>query len=185
MRRDGFTLIEVLTASALLTAALAMIWSVWISANDTADVLGRKANATDATVHAMTVITRELRAIALNELSALPAEELHYRVPEDLDGNGLPVDAQGNPEWGTPRRIGRDHADINGDGFTDSQLVLEKDGSVDVLATGLTPTGDADPGIWFERRGDSIQVTLAVSSASRRGLPVSARAVQCVTPRNP
>lgn len=186
MRRDGFTLIEVLTACALLTAALGMIWTVWIGAGDTAEVLGRKANATDATVHAMATLTRELRATSLAQLSPLPADEVTYRIPVDLDGNGLPVDAKGMPEWSAPRRIGRDYSDANGDGFTDTQLVLERDDGVEVLANGLLPPGDdAGRGVWFEREDGGVLATVAVSTTTRRKQPVAARAVQQITPRNP
>lgn len=186
MRRNGFTLIEMLAAAALLTAALGMIWTVWIGANDAAEILGRKANATDATVHAMAVITRELRATALVQVSELPAGEVQYRLPEDVDGNGLPVDAAGAPEWGAPRRIGRDYNDVNHDGFTDTQLVLAWEGGATVLANGLLPANAEDgKGIWFEARDGGILVTVAVSSTSRRNLAISARAVQLVTPRNP
>jgi len=183
MGRDGFSLIEMLTACALLTAALGMIWTVWISAGDTAEVLGRKANATDDTVRAMAIMTRELRATSLAQLSPLPADEVTYRIPEDSDGNGLPVDANGLPEWGAPRRIGRDHNDANGDGLTETQLVLEQGGAVAVLANGLLPA--EEPGVWFEARDGGVLVTVAVASHTRRKLPVAARAVQQITPRNP
>ncbi len=188
MRRNGFTLIEILTAVALLTAALGMIWAVWLGANETAEVLGKKANGTDATVHALAMITRELRATSPSQLSDLPGEAVRYRVPEDRDGNALPVDGQGAIEWGPVHRIGRDYDDRNNDGFTESQLVLERDEVVEVLANGLLPPakdGESGRGIWFEEQDGGVLVTIEVASTTRRKLTVAARAVQLVVPRNP
>lgn len=187
MRRDGFTLIEVLAACALLTAALAMLWGAWLHANDTAEALDRKSSATDTTVYALGRITRELRAASRVSLSELPAAELTYRVPEDLDDNGLPVDAKGDPEWGAPRRIGRDHNDANRDGLAAHQVVLEQAAKVQVLANGLIedgPGADAH-GLWFEARDGGILVTLRVSERTRRNREIPAVAAQLIMPRNP
>ncbi|MBX3178106.1 MAG: prepilin-type N-terminal cleavage/methylation domain-containing protein [Candidatus Hydrogenedentes bacterium] len=191
MRRSGFTLIEMLAAISLLTAALGMIWGAWLQASATADVLERKTDATDRAVHAMARISRELRAASRASLSALPAAEIAYRIPEDLDANGLPIDADGMPEWSGPRRIGRDYNDANGDGFTASQLILEHPGGVDVIANGLpaaeppgvSPSGN--PGIWFEARDGGILVQLEVVCLTRRAREVPARVAQFIALRNP
>ena len=193
MRRDGFTLIEMLVATVLISAALTMIWGAWISANDTAEVLDRKMTGTAATAQAMARIARELRPASRNSISALPAGEVTYRIPEDLDGNGLAVDAAGAPEWGSTRRIGRDHQDANSDGFTVNQLVLQHDGVVEVLATGLTvdetednnQNGRLDFGFWVEAQGQGVQVTIRTVGKTRRNLEIPAAVAQQITPRNP
>ena len=76
MRRDGFTLIEVLAASALLTAALAMIWQAWMMANSTSDVIGKKLDSTVASAHALAIFGRELRQASRASLSPLPSATL-------------------------------------------------------------------------------------------------------------
>lgn len=193
MRRDGFSLIEVLTATALLAAALGMVWGAWISANDTSEALDRKTAGTDATVYALAGITRELRQASASSLPALPGAEITYRIPEDRDGNGLPVDGTGAPELGEPRRIGRDLQDANGDGIRATQLVLEHDGTIEVLANGLIEdetggaNGSAQPlrGIWFEPHDGGVLATIRVAGNTRRNIRIPAVASQQITPRNP
>lgn len=193
MRRDGFTLIEVLTASTLLIAALGMIWQAWMMANTTTDVLGRKLDATTASVGAMTTLERELRLASFSQLSPLPSATIRYRIPEDVDGNGLPVDASGQPEYGTERVITRDLEDANHDGISEKQLVLITGDRVAVLTNELLPdesedkngNGHLDHGIWFEAEGRGVQIHLNIAMKSARKLNLPGQVAQLVTPRNP
>lgn len=193
MRRDGFTLIEVLTASTLLIAALGMIWQAWMMANTTTDVLGRKLDATNASMGAMGIMEQELRLASFAQLSPLPAATIRYRIPEDADGDGLPVDASGKPEYGAERIITRDLEDANHDGISERQLVLIAGERVEVLANDLLPdesedtngNGRVDRGIWFEAEGRGVMVHLNVSMKSARKLSLPGQAAQLVTPRNP
>ena len=188
MNRNGFTLIEVLAAMALLTAALGMLWTAWISANDTVQALERKSAATDAAIHGMARIVQELRSASRASLAALPGGEIRFQIPEDLDGNGLPVDSRGVPEYGPPRRIGRDHTDMNGDGFTSTQLVLESGDNVTVLLSGLSPDADAgseSADFWLDLRDEGVHVTLRIQRKTRRHGSMPATASQLVVPRNP
>ena len=96
MRRSGFTLIEMLAAISLLTAAPRDDLGAWLQASATADVLGKKTDATDRAITPWPESPRYVRSRA--SLSALPAAG-SPTDPEDLDANGLPIDADGMPEW--------------------------------------------------------------------------------------
>ena len=193
MRRDGFTLIEVLTASTLLIAALGMIWQAWMMANTTSDALGRKMDATNASARALNTIEHELRLASFSRLSPLPSATIRYHIPEDVDGNGLPVDASGKPEYGVERVIARDRNDANHDGISEDQLILISGDRVEVLANDLLPdetedtngNGRLDRGIWFETDGRGVMIRLSVSMKTARKLTLAGQAAQLVTPRNP
>jgi prepilin-type N-terminal cleavage/methylation domain-containing protein len=192
MRRDGFTLIEVIAASALLTAALAMIWQAWMMSNNTSDVIGRKMDATVTTAHAFAVMNREIRQAAFSTLSPLPSDSLSYRVVEDLDGNGFPVDSLGHVELGPVRTITRDHNDANKDGRASDQLVLISGDHVHVLANDLPADESTDSdgngvferGIWFEAQGQGVLVSLRVIATTSRDISMQGVGSQLVTPRN-
>ncbi len=193
MRRNGFTLIEVLTASALLTAALAMIWQAWMMANSTSDVIGKKLDSTIASAHALAIFGRELRQASRASLSPLPSATLSYRMVRDLDGNGLAVDALGQPELGAIHTLTRDHDDVNHDGLSSSQLVLIAGDHVEVLANGLVDDevgdrngdGREDRGLWFEAEGEGVLITIGVSRRTARKITLANEDTLLVTPRNP
>jgi len=190
MARNGFSLIELMMATMLLTAALAMIWQVWLSAQDTVEVLGRKMTATEASIHGMGLMQRELRQASRASISPLPAASLTYRVVEERPDGGSPLDETGAPRLSEPRTITRDIDDANGDGIGESQLVLITAEGVTVLANGLPDATGPDPsvpdgGIWFEADGDGIRVRLVTSGKTRRKLELTATAETSIVPRNP
>ena len=187
MRRDGFSLIEILTATVLLTAALAAIWQTWFTVNESAELLDKQSAGTTDALRIMAVVGQELRQASRSSLSPLPSNTLSYRIAEDLDGNGLVVDGAGKLELGELRTITRDYEDLNQDGLRDQQLVLIGGGEVRVLANGLLPEdGEAqDPGVWFEASGQGVQWQVQTRDATRRGRPAPSVFHQMVRPRNP
>lgn len=56
---------------------------------------------------------------------------LGFQVPEDLDGDGTVLDAQGSPEWGPQIQYARG-------GLGGTQLVRTQGGQVRVMANGVT-----------------------------------------------
>ena len=188
MGRKGFTLIELLTATALLTAALGMVWQVWFSAGHTAQVIEKKMATTTGASHALAIMRRELRQSSRASWSSLPAERLTYRIPEDRDGDGLPLDAAGAPELSEERALTRDMEDANGDGITASQLVLITSSGVVVLANNLDVLDADNPesvGLRFTEDGGGLQVVLSLHMKTRRDLELRSAITEYIFPRNP
>ena len=204
MKRGGFTLVEVIFVSALLVVFMTTVYTVGANLHETAGIYDAKALAYDEARGGLDVVVREIRQAALAEVSAMPAASLSYRVAEDLDGNGVPLDAKGNLELSPLRTISRDYEDRNGDGLGATQLVLIEGDRVRVLANGLAPDEDANgkglldgdkdanreigvPGVWFEPCGAGIRVTIRTvrhSSAGKYGHPMTACLTEVVFPRN-
>jgi hypothetical protein len=153
----------------------------------------------------MQLLMRELRQSGQVSVGwgTLPAETLTYRRAEDLDGNGTPTDVGGYLELGALLTIQRDTADANGDGVTNTQLIITDGATARVVANGLLLNEDAnnngvldagedgnnngvlERGVWFERVGNSIQITLqAQETPGPRNSPVTSDLIEIVTPRN-
>jgi len=205
MKRGGFTLIEVVFASALLVIFMATAFSMAENLHKTAGIYDAKALAYEEARRGLDVVVREIRQAAASEITKVPAAILAYRVAVDLDGNGVPLDAQGHLELSPLRVISIDYDDRNQDGLAATQLVLIEEGRVRVLANNLAPEEDAnanglldfgedangnvrlDHGIWFEPCGSGIQVTIRTvrkSSAGKYGHPITVCLTESVYPRN-
>jgi prepilin-type N-terminal cleavage/methylation domain-containing protein len=201
-RNKGFTLIEILLTAAALSMLLAVVYQVWFGIGDSARLLQSKAEASEDAVRAISRMARELRQADRGSLTRLPANNLSYAIAEDRDGNGYAVDAQGRLELSEPRRITRDHDDLNKDGLREKQLVLVADGVVTVLANGLCPeedknqngvldpnedanqNGRLDVGLRFEAAGEAIQLTVETQRTTFKGFLLLGQARRLVLPRN-
>ena len=172
MSRRGFTLIEVLVASALLAVALGVLWQSRLSAGQAAEFIDVKTTATEDAARAVDVIARELRHASLASLSALPAASISYTSSEDADA---------------VRTIARDTGDANQDGLGREQVVLVTPEHTRVLANTLAGGADAAPssGLWFEPVPGGVLVTVETVARTRRGHNVPAVAQCIVRPRNP
>ncbi len=192
--RAGFTLIETMIAISVLSLVAGTIFLLSTSTRDAALAQEAKLNAQDQVRNAMMQIVRELRQAATASINwnELPGPAITYRLPRDLDGNGIPVDSVGNLELSPVRAIGRDTNDLNNDGVTDTQLVLsEDDVFVRVLGNRLlvdrdvNGDGQLERGIWFERAGAGVRVTIrAEVPAGAQGLVMSSQIQETVFPRN-
>ena len=202
MRNRGFTLIEMLISSVMLTAVLGVMYGLWSALGDTAGLLHAKASAHEDAVRATLRTARELRGAARTTLSQMPANELTYQVAVDFDGNGFAVDREGRIELGPPRRIARDTGDANEDGLAGDQLVLLSENGVEVLASGLYEDEDAngngkldpgedknrnerlDRGVWFENVGNTVRICVQTMRTERKGFLIVGESEQYVSPRN-
>ena len=198
----GMTLLEVVFAVAILTVVMAVLFGLALSLGDTARVQEAKTTTFDQARKGMTYMVSDLRQAENFTLSPLPAETLTYRIATDVDGNGTAVDMGMNLELSRPRVITRDEKDLNGDGITLSQLVLWNGDSAMVLANDVMPyedlndngqldagedtnnNGALDPGIWFERTGSGVRITLQTLGRSRRGHIIQSGMQTTVVPRN-
>jgi len=202
MNRKGMTLIEVMMAVSILTVVLGALFTMSTSLTDTAQVQQGLANAHDQARKGLQIIVKDLRQAANFSFTHMPAQAILYRVAYDEDGNGTAVDVGGNLELSTPRILFRDYIDLNQDGILQDQLIMIGGNSIRVLAKNLAPDEDVnfdgvlnpgedlngngrlDHGIWFERSGSGIRVTIDVQWTSRRGRPLIASLSEVVVPRN-
>jgi len=198
----GMTLVEVMVTVTILTLVMAILFGLSTGLGDTAKVQGAKITSSDQARKAMIYATRDLRQAAKSSVSGLPGPSISYRVATDLDGNGAAVDVGGNIELSALRQIERDLTDANGDGIAGSQLVLKIGGVTQVLANDLSEDEDAngngvldpgedrngngrlDRGVWFERDGSGIKVTLQSEGHSRQGHLIQTQLTETVFPRN-
>lgn len=199
--RAGVTLLEMMVVIALIAIVIGMLSGMAIALGDTARVQNVRVTAADEARRAMQVIAQEVRQAAKSTLSNLPASSLTYCVAVDSDGNGYAVDVGGDLELSAQRTIERDTADANGDGVTGTQLILRQGGQVRVLANQVLADEDAngngaldlgedangngvlDRGVWFERAGNAIRVTVQMSGRTRKGT-LSSSLTETVLPRN-
>lgn len=187
MRTSGFTLIEVLMASALLAIGGGIIWQTWLLSSESSELINDQTSNTGEMMQLFDQLGFELRGASLASLSALPAAQLTFRRVEDVGGNGIAIDAKGVAKLGEPVTIQRDLEDLNHDGLRGEQLVLLSSGGVRVLANHLVPaTADAeDPGLWFGRTGEAVSISIALTGTTRRGHASNLFFTQTFRPRNP
>jgi len=199
---SGMTLIEVTVAVTILTIVLGIVFGLAVSLGDTARVQQAKTTTFDEARKGMIYMARDLRQAQNFGLSDMPAATVTYCIATDVDGNGTAVDMSGHLELSAPRTITRDVDDLNGDGLTDSQLLLWNGETGMVLANGLLPDEDLndngdldaeedtngngllDHGVWFERSGGGVLITLQTLGTSRQGHPLMSNMQTTIVPRN-
>jgi prepilin-type N-terminal cleavage/methylation domain-containing protein len=205
MKRNGMTLIEVMVAMSIFTAVMGVLLSFAIAFGDTAEVQGVQATGNDEARRAMGAIIPDLRQAFRSSIDwgQLPGDTIAYRVPTDLDGNGSAVDINGELELSLPHVIGRDTEDVNGDGFTVTQLAVTNGITMRVLANELVPeseqlgedgvfdpaddlngNGRLDRGVWFEVFGRGVRVTVQTQGTTRKGHVINTTLQELVFPRN-
>lgn len=191
VKRNGFTLIEVLFAASIAVMVLGAALGVMMQVRDTASALQMRAAARTEAERAVFAISRELGQASLSSLSQLPGAGIRYRVPVDTDGNGTALDANGQVEWSAERVIQRDTADANRDGIGAEQLVLVNGSQVTVLANGLAPDeaqagAAARPGLWFEPVPEGVRVVVRTQRTTRpRQRVLTEELAETINLRNP
>ena len=203
MRTCGFTLLEMMVSVSIVVVVVGILSGMAIGLGNTARVQEIKGNAGDQARRGMLYIIRDLRQADGSSITGAPGDVITYRVAADVDGNGTAVDVSGNLELGPLITAGRDVDDLNNDGITDSQFIWS-DGPnvVDVFANNLLPNEDGnnngvldsgedgngngvlDRGLWFQRNGSFIQVTIQTGGQTRRGRMITFNFNELVRPRN-
>lgn len=205
MNKRGFTLLELMISIAVLTLVTGALYAASMTLTQAARSQEAKTTTIDNAQNGMLLMVRNIRqadSFSVN-WAALPGPVLTFRAPEDLDGNGTAVDVGVELELGPVRRLTRDTADLNGDGITDTQLVLVEAGQVRVITNGLLPDEDInqndildagedtngngvlDHGLWFEQSGTGVRITLqAQETISPQGGFVRTSLSENVVPRN-
>lgn len=198
----GMTLVEIMMATFILTMVMGILFSLAIGLGDTAAMQDARITTGDEARAAMMGIARDLRQAANSSITGIPGKSISYRVATDADGNGSAVDVGSNIELSSIRTIQRDLADANGDGVRGGQIVRIVDGTATVLANDVIDdedtnangileggedangNGQLDRGLWFERDGSSIRITIDTQNVSRRGHHILTRLTETVFPRN-
>ncbi|HNR34734.1 MAG TPA: prepilin-type N-terminal cleavage/methylation domain-containing protein [Candidatus Hydrogenedentes bacterium] len=202
MRRDGFSLIELLFAISLLVVATGSLFGLAIGVQRVAESQEASIRAQEEAGKALLRTVRELAGAAAATLTPLPGPSLSFQIATDTDGNGVALARNGTVELSDVRNIRRENDDENGDGVVNSQLLLFKGDAMRVLCNGLTPNEDAngngvlddgedlngnkrlDRGIWFESAGKAVRVTIDTQFPDTRGHWYTATLTQDVIPRN-
>jgi prepilin-type N-terminal cleavage/methylation domain-containing protein len=206
VKREGFTLLEVMISVAILGMVSALLFGLANSVGQGSRAQEAKITTVDDARTGMMLMARDIRQASKGAVSwiLLPGPMLIYRTAVDLDGNGFAVDVGGYLELSPVRMLMRDLQDINGDRLTDTQLVMVQNGRARVLANGLMPDEDIngngaldpgedsdfngvlDRGLWFERVGSGIQITLQTQRAAdpEEGLLMSSNLTETVLLRN-
>ena len=172
INKHGFTLIEVLFAATISITILGAAFGVIMQVRDTSSVMEMRAAARSEAERAIYVIGQELGQASLSSLGTLPGASIHYRIPVDIDGDGIALDAIRQVEWSGERIIQRDVMDANHDGLGVEQLVLVNGVQVTVLANSLAPCetkieATDKPGLWFEAVPGGVRVTVCTQKISQ------------------
>lgn len=205
MKNQGFTLLEIMISVAILGIVTGMLFALSQTLNRTAAAQDAKITAQDEARQGMELIVSQLRqASSASLVGPFPGQSITYRIAGDVDGNGSAVDVSGALELLPARTIARDTTDLNRDRRLGSQLVLVNGNNVQVVTNALMPNEDfdnnntlgatedtnfnrrLDRGIWFERVGQSIRVTVQTQrrvGAQRRQF-LGCTLTEIVTPRN-
>ena len=205
MKNRGFTLLELMVSIAVLTIVSGALYTASMTLTQAARSQEAKTATIDHVQGGMLLIARNIRQASSASVNwgALPGPVLSYRAAADIDGNGTAVDIGVELELGPVRTLTRDVSDLNGDGVTDTQLILVEDGQVRVIANGLlldedlnqndvldagedtNQNGVLDHGIWFRQAGQGVRVTLQCEQATMvQGRPVNTGLFETVFPRN-
>ena len=194
-----------MVAVAILTVVMGMLFGLSLSMAQASRNQEARMTAVDEARRGMQALIRDLRQSATSSVgwNGLPGPVLTYQMAQDLDGNGLAVDTGANLELGPQRTVGRDTNDANNDGLTNTQLIVVDANGARVLANDLMIDEDAngngaldagedsnwngrlDRGLWFERQGRGIRVTIqAELTPGPDGAPVNSVLRDVVVPRN-
>jgi prepilin-type N-terminal cleavage/methylation domain-containing protein len=205
MHRRGFTLLEVMMVVAIMTIVVGTLTGLALGIGDTLGLKNIQANNADEARRLMQDSSRMLRQARRSSINtaALPAASISFRMPKDINGNGVAVDQGGNIELGPVLTISRDMTDVNGDGRTARQVVLREGALFRVLANDVSPNsenpgsdgilsaaedtngnGRLDTGLLFRSAGNGIEIIVQTQGITRRGRPITYELREIVVPRN-
>jgi prepilin-type N-terminal cleavage/methylation domain-containing protein len=174
---SGFTLIEILIASAISTVAITMIYAVYMSGNDLWETKRYQTDIQAAARMALNEMTTELKE-ATKTSSQNPSPNLSipsvpnnkhitFCLPGDKDGDGLITDANGQIEWITNNNIQYQY--IPGQ----KQLRRLEGGDQRVLANDVTDVQFIDNGIDGSLYLTELKIILTISKTTPRGRTLS------------
>ncbi len=203
--RRGFTMMELMLAIGIMSIVAGVLFALAGTLAQATRAQEARIAASDDVRSGIVFLVRNVRQAATSTVSwdGLPGPTLSYCVAADLDGNGSAIDIGMDLELSPLRTLSRDATDLNNDGQTLTQLVMEQDGQVKVVTNGLlldedtngnntfdagedrNGNGQFDRGLWFERAGQGIRVTIQTErSSGPHGSMSMSNLVETVVPRN-
>lgn len=197
--QQGSTLLELMFAVAIMTIVMGTLFTLSLSIGDTAQLQDVKITNIDEGRRALLRIVPRVRQAhrASVNFEDMPSDVLRFRMPEDIDDNGLAIDRFNTLELGDEIIIRRDKDDLNKDGVAASQLIMIQGETVTVLANELSPDEGPDPdwkgngeppentaGFWVEVVSGRLTVTIRTEGTTRRGQEIRQQFTQIVEPRN-
>jgi len=183
MDRRGFTLIEILVASIILTIISAVVFGVYIAGTDLWDVTRLQADLQAQARQVLDSMTSELRS-ATRTSTQIPSPNLSipavpnnnsitFYLPGDNDGDGLITDANGDIEWDTGNPISYQ--------FDTGQEIIKRleSGQETILAQFVSSVQfqdiTIDPMLFLDEV--KIDLTLNKSTPKQRDISITASAV--------
>jgi prepilin-type N-terminal cleavage/methylation domain-containing protein len=192
MNNRGFTLLEVMTASAILSMVLLTLYGLSEAFAGTAQVQRAKIQGNEETRRGLQTALPIARMASRNTVNwnELPGPLLTFRAADDVDGNGTAVNVNARLELGGVTTVGLDLEDANGDGLTNTQLVMIQGDVVTVLANhlvappdGAQPTADTS-GFWVTPRGAGVELMIRAQGRTTRGRVMTTSMSQFAAMRN-
>jgi prepilin-type N-terminal cleavage/methylation domain-containing protein len=200
-KNSGFTLLEMMIAVAVFTVVMGAMYSLAFAMGRTSRVQDAKFQATQEARRALIFMIPELlqasrQTIEIGEDDGDTGNIISYQIPEDIDGNGVAVNVNGDLEVSGVRTL-----QVN----EKSQLVLtDSDGNDTVLANNLNPgneigtgellqwtpdddangNGRQDLGFLVTRQGNRLLVEVGTLVTTSDGFEAVSEIQQFVTPRN-
>ena len=168
----GATLVELMIAVSILVIAAMTVDTFARVAFDYASFHESALTTQDEARRALQLMVGELRQARRPTLTmqTLPNDSVTFQIPEDADGNGLPVDVGGYLESLGIITYMRDMNDMNGDGLTNQLIRVYQSGgsgaaaNVTVIANDIMPNEDVNLDGTLNPGEDSKMVFGTVSS---------------------
>lgn len=192
MNNRGFTLLEVMTASAILSVLLLTLYGLSEAFAGTAQVQRAKIQGNEEARRGVQVVLPLVRMASRDTVNwnQLPGPVLTFRAADDLDGNGTAVNVGARLELGAAITVGPDLQDANEDGVTATQLVMVQGDVVTVLANhlvappdGAQPTAD-NSGFWVTPRDAGVELMIRAQGRTARGRVMTTSMSQFAAMRN-
>ena len=185
---SGFTLVEILVASAIFVVMLGIMYGIYISG---LDVYGTGSYQVDLQAQArlaLNYMVLELRNATRTSAQnpspnlSIPSvpnnKQIHFYLPQDKDGDGLITDANGEIEWDTNNQI--DYQ------FIPSQKILRRleKGDQKIFASDVSDVQFMDINIDHTLSIGELKIILTLSKTTPRHRNISITLSSNVALRN-
>lgn len=196
MRNEGFTLLEAMIVTMVLTTVSLALYNINLAMTRAAVHQEHRTTLQDEGRTAMQYMVRRIRmadsgtmetkvdgSTSLTTLGAGETTNVTFQAVADMDGNGVAINADYTMGLTDLMSIGPDYLDANGDGFYEEQLVhLDNSGNVVRVLTNHLADGG---GFTLQRTFGGIMINMVlVHQGNGTVSPTVVRMSRLVTARN-